>query len=107
MATPLPTDRDTIVITSATSSVAPSDLATVVATIQVAIATSRKHAVTIEAMSKQEQAAMAAAATTTSGAATGLADLFATITALQALVATAEAKAEAQQARDATVDLEL
>jgi hypothetical protein len=54
MATPLPTDRDTIVITSATSSVAPSDLAAVVATIQVAIATSCKHAVTIEAMSKQE-----------------------------------------------------
>jgi hypothetical protein len=86
MATPLPTDRDTIVITSATS---------------------RKHAVTIEVVSQQEQAAMAATATTTSGATTGLADLVATITPLQALVASPEAKAEAQQARDATADLEL
>jgi hypothetical protein len=107
MATLLPTDRDTIVITSATSSVAPSDLAAVIATIQAAIATSRKHAVTIEVVSQQEQAAMAATATTTSGATTGLADLVATITPLQALVATAEAKPEAQQARDATTDLEL
>jgi hypothetical protein len=93
MASPLPTDPDTIAITSTASGIAPSDLVVAIATVQAAVAASRECVVAVEAVSQQEHAAMAAPATT-SGAATAPTDLVATFAALQVRVATTEVKAQ-------------
>jgi hypothetical protein len=101
MATPLPTDPDTIVVASTTSNVAPYDLAAAIATVQAMAAASHEHVAAIKVMPQQEQFAMATTAATTTGAATAptdlatataLADLVAAFTALQACVTTAEAE---------------
>jgi hypothetical protein len=81
-ATPLPTDPDTIAVSSTASGVVPSDLAVAIATIQAEAVAFCERAAGIEAASQQEQAAMAAMSATTSGAATALADRAATLTAL-------------------------
>jgi hypothetical protein len=105
MATPLPTGPDTLTVASATSGIAPFDLAAAIATVQAVAAASREHVAAVEATSQHEQVATAAAAATTSGDTTAPADLAAALTALQARVTTIEA--EAQQARAAAAALEL
>jgi hypothetical protein len=51
MATPLPTNPDTIAVTSAASGVAPSDLAIALATVQAMAAASCENAAAVEAKS--------------------------------------------------------
>jgi flagellar biosynthesis/type III secretory pathway protein FliH len=103
METPLPTDPNTIVVTSAASDVTPSDLVAAITTVQAATAASREHATIVEA--QQEQAAMAVATATTSGVTTASTDLVAALAALQACVATAEAEAQQVQAVAAALEL--
>jgi hypothetical protein len=105
LATPLPTNPDTITIASATSGIAPSYLAAAIAIVQATTAASRERTAVVEAVLPQEQATTIATVATTSRAATALANLIAALAALQARVTTAEV--EAQQARVVATALEL
>jgi hypothetical protein len=88
MATPLPTDPDTIAVASVASDVTPFDLAAAIAIVQAVAVASRERAAVIEVVSQQEQAAMAAAVATTAPA-----DLATALATLQARVATTEVEA--------------
>jgi hypothetical protein len=88
MATPLPTDPDTIAVVSVASGVAPFVLAAAITIVQAVAAASRERAAVIEVVSQQEQAAMAAAVATTAPG-----DLSTALTTLQTRVATTEVEA--------------
>jgi hypothetical protein len=87
MATPPAGNLNTatdIIVTSATTSVAPAGLDAAIATIQAVIAASHERTTAAEAISQQEQDVTTAMAATASGAGTAPTDLVATLTAIPA-----------------------
>jgi hypothetical protein len=93
MATPLTFDLDIVTISSAASDVSSADMAATIAIVQATATTSKECTVATEAVSQQEQAALAAVTTTTLSGPSPT-DLAAALAILQVCVATAEAEAQ-------------